>query len=297
MKKKEEEEKAKQKEERLRNKMLQKFGIENVRSRFMSETTSSAAAIVSPPTINEAKVKRSASIANRQKPAKTEMSKTTYPKNVGTPKNSLRNRLNEVKEYDEKLEEERKQKELKNKKEAAERIKKKQEDYLKSLVEKKRLESEKEDEERRRQEQLKQNLRAKVKGMLDGLEKKPKAEEEEEEDKDKDTKKLEPHDFENFLKRNLQKKKVFVNITDFDYWKKKHKLEAKEKVFILTGGYAPIRKALLKRGWFENKDPNSPCFDLKWTLRARDVDHGHLQDFQIVNHFHKSAAITTKVGL
>lgn len=149
LKKKEEEEKARQKEERLRNKMLQKFGIENVRSRFMSETTNSTAAIVTPPVNNDVKVKRSASIANRQKPAKPEMSKTTYPKNVGTPKNSLRNRLNEVKEFDEKLEEERKIKEQKNKKEAAERIKKKQEDYLKSLVEKKRLEGEKEEEERK----------------------------------------------------------------------------------------------------------------------------------------------------
>ena len=59
--------------------MLQKMGIENVRSRFMSENTSSVAATIPPPVVVENKVKRSASIANRQKPVKSEMSKTTYP--------------------------------------------------------------------------------------------------------------------------------------------------------------------------------------------------------------------------
>lgn len=70
----------------------------------------------------------------------------------------------------------------------------------------KRLESEKEEEERKRQEQLRQNLRAKVKGMLENVERKPKAEGEEEKEKeDKETRKLDSNDLENFFKRNLQK--------------------------------------------------------------------------------------------
>jgi tubulin monoglycylase TTLL3/8 len=78
---------------------------------------------------------------------------------------------------------------------------------------------------------------------------------------------------------------------------KKNRVDKKTKVFILTGGYKTVRKSLVDRGWVENKDPHSPCFDLKWTLRARDIGHSILEPYQIVNHFHKSAAITTKVGL
>ena len=47
----------------------------------------------------------------------------------------------------------------------------------------------------------------------------------------------------------------------------------------------------------ENKDQTSCCFDLKWCLKARDIDHSSLLDFQIVNHFPKNTEITTKIGL
>lgn len=293
LRKKEEGEKAKQREERLKNKMLQKFGIENVQSRFLTDVSTVNQEAQEEP---EPVVKRSASIAKRQKAVKPGMSKTTYGQNLGTPKNSLRNRLTEVKEFDDKLNNEEKKKDLKAQKEANERIRKKQEDYLKTLADKKRQGIEKEEEERKRQEQLKQNLRAKVKGMLENVERKPKAEGEEEEE-EKEKRKMGSSDFENFLKRNTQKKKTFTNITDFDHWKRRNKVDKKTKVFVITGGYHGIRQALLERGWVENKDPNSPCFDLKWTLRGRDLDHPNLQEHQIVNHFCKSAAITTKVGL
>lgn len=292
VRKKEEEEKARQKEERIKNKLLQKMGVENVQSRFKAEITA--------PVVEESepKVKLSASIAGTGRVSNKGLSKTTYGNTLGTPKNSLRSRLHEVKAIDEKVNNEEKKKDLKAKKEANERIRKKQEDYLRSLADKKRQENEKEEEERKRQEVLKQNLRAKVKGMLENVERKPKGDENEDEpNKDKDSKKMDASDLENFFKRNLQKKKVFSNITDFDRWKKRHHVDKKTKVFVCTGGYAMIRKALEERGWVENKDPNSPCFDLKWTLRARDLDHSSLQPHQVVNHFHKSAAITTKVGL
>lgn len=61
-------------------------------------------------------------------------------------------------------------------------------------------------------------------------------------------------------------------------WKKKYKVDDNVKVFILAGGYPDIRKALKRRGWVENKDPSSPCFDLKWTLKSRDIDHNILTD-------------------
>ena len=80
-------------------------------------------------------------------------------------------------------------------------------------------------------------------------------------------------------------------------WKKKHQVDEQTKVFIVSGGYGFLKKALRKRGWVENKDPDSPCFDLKWTLRSKDIDHNALKPGQLVNHFPKASAITTKVGL
>lgn len=75
------------------------------------------------------------------------------------------------------------------------------------------------------------------------------------------------------------------------------RLEDNQKVFICTGGYPDIKKALKQRGWVENKDPTSPCFDFKWTLKTKDIDHNLINDSQLVNHFNKATSITTKVGL
>lgn len=80
-------------------------------------------------------------------------------------------------------------------------------------------------------------------------------------------------------------------------WKKKKQIDDSTRVFIVSGGYGFLKKALRKRGWIENKDPDSPCFDLKWTLRSKDIDHNALKPGQLVNHFPKASAITTKVGL
>lgn len=100
-----------------------------------------------------------------------------------------------------------------------------------------------------------------------------------------------------FMERNMPKLKVFANITDMKTWKKKHQVADETKVFIVSGGYGFLKKSLKKRGWVENKDPNSPCFDLKWVLRSKDIDHEALSHTQLVNHFPKAQAITTKVGL
>ena len=43
-------------------------------------------------------------------------------------------------------------------------------------------------------------------------------------------------------------------ITDMELWRRKHKLGPKDKVFIMTGGYGTLRRALLARNWYENKD-------------------------------------------
>ena len=57
------------------------------------------------------------------------------------------------------------------------------------------------------------------------------------------------------------------------------------------------RQGLLARGWVENADSTSAFFDLKWTVRAVDIDIPSLLPGQIVNHFHMSERFTTKAGL
>jgi tubulin monoglycylase TTLL3/8 len=59
-------------------------------------------------------------------------------------------------------------------------------------------------------------------------------------------------------------------------WKKKNRVDEKTKVFIVKGGYGDIKRALKSRGWVENKDKESPCFDLKYTLKTSDIDYGSL---------------------
>ena len=95
----------------------------------------------------------------------------------------------------------------------------------------------------------------------------------------------------------MKVKEVFLNITDIKEWRKKHRLEPGTKIFIANGGYGDIKRALKQRGWVENKDVESPCFNLKWTLKTKDIDHNNLESYQIVNHFNKATSITTKVGL
>jgi len=99
-------------------------------------------------------------------------------------------------------------------------------------------------------------------------------------------------------KKNPKKKLANIpNITDMVQWKKRHRIDPEARIYNVNGGYGDIKAALDKRGWIENSDFSSPCFDFKWTLRAKDIDHGNLLENQIVNHFEKNTSITTKVGL
>ena len=99
--------------------------------------------------------------------------------------------------------------------------------------------------------------------------------------------------------KNLPKtiKRVFPNCIDVTMWRKRNRLEKKTRIFKMIGNYHSIKKALYERGWVENMDKSSPCFDLLWTLKQRDIDYDNLRDGQIVNHFRCNGVITTKVGL
>lgn len=88
-----------------------------------------------------------------------------------------------------------------------------------------------------------------------------------------------------------------VPARDFADWKRKNNVPTDGLVFAMTGWYPCVKQELLDRGWYHNSDPESPFFDLKWTLRSLQTDQEALQPWQLTNHFLKNMAITTKVGL
>lgn len=59
------------------------------------------------------------------------------------------------------------------------------------------------------------------------------------------------------------------------------------QVFVMTGWYPCVKKALLERGWTQNLDRDSPFFDLKWTLHSQDIRTTDIQPWQLCNHFFK----------
>ena len=67
------------------------------------------------------------------------------------------------------------------------------------------------------------------------------------------------------------------------------------KVFMST--YPLIKEELVKRGWVENPDFEDSVFDAKFVLKTSDIEYKALRREQVVNHFSKASAITTKVGL
>lgn len=75
-----------------------------------------------------------------------------------------------------------------------------------------------------------------------------------------------------------KKLRSYPFITDLKIWKKKQRLDDSVRVFIIMGGYPDLKKALLKRGWVENPDHRSPCYDLKFTLMSKDIDYQALNE-------------------
>ena len=78
-------------------------------------------------------------------------------------------------------------------------------------------------------------------------------------------------------KKNKRTLKIYPFITDLAEWKKKQRIDPETKVFIILGGYPDLKHSLLARGWIENPDSNSLCFDVKWTLFAKDILYEKLQ--------------------
>lgn len=84
---------------------------------------------------------------------------------------------------------------------------------------------------------------------------------------------------------------------DESRWRKRTGITADTKVFIMTGWYPDVKRALTERGWRQNPDLESPFFDMQWMLKSNSINHEALRPHQIVNHFGKASNVTTKSGL
>jgi hypothetical protein len=80
-------------------------------------------------------------------------------------------------------------------------------------------------------------------------------------------------------------------------WKSRNGYEKNVKVYIVKGGYRDVKRGLEERGWVENPDIYSPCFDFKWTCKVIDINYENLKENQIVNHFDNNQCCTSKFGL
>ena len=95
----------------------------------------------------------------------------------------------------------------------------------------------------------------------------------------------------------LDLKSMAKSATSYEDWKRKNRIPATQKVFIVSSAIKDIKEALYRRGWAENPDQGSPYFDFKWAIKSKDIFFSETNDFQIVNHFSKNTALTTKSGL
>ncbi|CAE7261622.1 TTLL3C [Symbiodinium natans] len=85
---------------------------------------------------------------------------------------------------------------------------------------------------------------------------------------------------------------------EMDEWRRRNGVPGDAKVFSITGAFPGVRKALVARGWHENEDRQSPCWDLRYALWQRDLgEMNDLDDCQVVNYFARNAELTSKVGL
>jgi len=59
-----------------------------------------------------------------------------------------------------------------------------------------------------------------------------------------------------------------MQITCMADWKKKNRVVDGRKVFVVKNN-GDIKRALNSRGWIENTDEGSPCFDFKWSIKPK----------------------------
>ncbi|KAK9814713.1 hypothetical protein WJX72_010319 [[Myrmecia] bisecta] len=98
------------------------------------------------------------------------------------------------------------------------------------------------------------------------------------------------------LQHKLQAAQVWQK--NFAQWRRTNNVSTTTKVYVITGAYPDVRSALSARGYFENPDPDSQYFDIKWCLKTRSIYSPRLQQPQLANHFSRAnECLTTKYGL
>jgi len=83
-------------------------------------------------------------------------------------------------------------------------------------------------------------------------------------------------------------------------WAQRHRIAPDTPVFICPTGYPAIKAELKSRGWFENPDPESDVFDFFYAMKLRSLTKGtkrKLKDGQIANRFMGSGELCSKAGL
>lgn len=100
---------------------------------------------------------------------------------------------------------------------------------------------------------------------------------------------------------NLDTLLMYRNASDLDFlmteYIRRQGLSEHSKIYVLTGQYDFMRRALKKRAWVENKNSTSCAFHLKWTFTDTDSDYKNLKPGQLFNHFLCNRELTTKSGL
>lgn len=96
---------------------------------------------------------------------------------------------------------------------------------------------------------------------------------------------------------SLYNRKSKVKYHDKASWKASQGYEDSAGVVMISGPYPCVRKVLGNRGWAENKDRESPWWDMKWTLKTSDIEFKRLESGMLVNHFPANYELTTKYGL
>ncbi|KAK3263624.1 hypothetical protein CYMTET_27583 [Cymbomonas tetramitiformis] len=100
------------------------------------------------------------------------------------------------------------------------------------------------------------------------------------------------------IMEGVQIRPHLMSVRDLKAWRRRNGHSEDMQVFVLDGTYGVgVRARLLQRGWIENRDPGSMCFNLCWTLRSQDIVYEVLEPSQVVNHIQGMGLLTTKAGL
>ena len=49
-----------------------------------------------------------------------------------------------------------------------------------------------------------------------------------------------------------------------------------DKVYIVSKGYGDLMDEMEDRGWVQNEDKYSSCYNLKWVVKGRDIKRKHI---------------------